>query len=247
MRRFTFGPAEIDRLRERLAADSMPHQRPWLESRDRPLRMVLKDRQVGATWYFAREAVLKGLATGRDQMIISTSDAMARIFWTYAVDFVADVLGFEPKGAALRLHRQSGRTVTLWFVGASTARALTDDGEDRYYDEFLWRPYFEWPARQPGRRITWLSYPAPYGHPGYLLWAAGREPTEDALRAGVLGEDGVWRHRVTREDAMATGCDLFPGTRHPDDSAPRDWAYVDKVSRSRRLLSSPPRQQGALV
>ncbi|MCH4584140.1 terminase family protein, partial [Achromobacter xylosoxidans] len=49
------------------------YQKVWYRNADQRTRMILKSRQIGATWYFAREALLDAIATGRNQIFLSAS------------------------------------------------------------------------------------------------------------------------------------------------------------------------------
>ncbi|NEH05938.1 oxidoreductase, partial [Pantoea agglomerans] len=57
------------------------------------IRNILKSRQIGATFYFAREALIDALTTGRNQIFLSASKAQAHVFKNYIIDFArqADV------------------------------------------------------------------------------------------------------------------------------------------------------------
>jgi len=45
--------------------------------------MILNSRQIGATWYFAREALLDAIAAGRNQIFVSASKARAHVLKQY--------------------------------------------------------------------------------------------------------------------------------------------------------------------
>ena len=52
-----------------------------------------KSRQIGATYYFAREAFIDALKTGRNQIFLSASKAQAHIFKTYIQQFAFEHTG----------------------------------------------------------------------------------------------------------------------------------------------------------
>ncbi|MXE01717.1 hypothetical protein FQZ98_28230, partial [Escherichia coli] len=62
-----FTPEQIAALREKIISRLEWHQRGWFDSltlcREAGIRnrMILKSRQIGATWYFAQEALLMAL------------------------------------------------------------------------------------------------------------------------------------------------------------------------------------------
>ena len=56
-----FTEEQIVALREKILPSLAWHQREWYDNRHHRNRMILKSRQIGATWYFAREALLDAL------------------------------------------------------------------------------------------------------------------------------------------------------------------------------------------
>lgn len=93
-------------------AKNFGHQARWWEERDRRDRRILKSRQIGATWYFAREAVAKiaeaviatyeaggaALHQPRNQIFLSASERHALKFRREIVGWVQRVTGVELKG-----------------------------------------------------------------------------------------------------------------------------------------------------
>jgi hypothetical protein len=57
----------------------------WWEEKDRRTRMILKSRQIGATYFFAFEALMDAIETGRNQIFLSASKAQAHQFRSYIV------------------------------------------------------------------------------------------------------------------------------------------------------------------
>src|SRR3546814_11035166 len=49
--------------------------------------MILKSRQIGATYYVAFEALIDAIETGRNQIFLSASKAQAHQFRSYIVSF----------------------------------------------------------------------------------------------------------------------------------------------------------------
>lgn len=56
------------------------YQKVWYRNGDQRTRNILKSRQIGATWYFSREAFVDALETGRNQIFLSASKAQAHVF-----------------------------------------------------------------------------------------------------------------------------------------------------------------------
>jgi hypothetical protein len=212
----------------------LPLSITWWQNSDQRTRFILKSRQIGATWYFAREALIDALETGRNQIFLSASRRQAEIFRKYIVEFVFRVTGVQLKGEHLLIDRgddddgQPLERPTLFFLGANYRTAQGEHG-NFYYDECFWAQDFDnlddvasGMASQKRYRETYFSTPSSVAHPAYKKWTGekfndGRDKAdrvkveldEELLREGSLGADGIWRHLVTIEDAAAGGCDLF--------------------------------------
>ncbi len=196
-------------------------------------RFILKSRQIGATFYFAREALIRAMDTGNNQIFISASRAQAHIFRQYITAFVAEVTGVKLEGDPIILDLEGvegpmGEPVKLYFLGTNYRTAQGYHG-DVYVDEAFWIYGFEQiddvaaaMASQKRYRITYFSTPSTIAHQAHRLWSGERfnehrdkadrgdfKFTPEQLQAGVTGPDGVWRQVVTIEDAEAGGCDLF--------------------------------------
>ncbi|RDI07083.1 terminase large subunit domain-containing protein [Comamonas sp. AG1104] len=76
------------------------YQHVWWENIGERTRQILKSRQIGATWYFAREALIDALENGRNQIFLSASRSQADVFRAYIVAFVQEVLGKTLTGEA---------------------------------------------------------------------------------------------------------------------------------------------------
>lgn len=196
-------------------------------------RFILKSRQIGATFYFAREALIRALETGNNQIFISASRAQANIFRQYICAFVAEATGVKLEGDPIILDLDGvsgpmGEPVKLYFLGTNYRTAQGYHG-DVYVDECFWIYGFEQiddvaaaMASHKRYRITYFSTPSTVAHQAFKLWSGERfneqrskadradfKFSDEDLRAGVLGADGVWRQRVSLLDAEAGGCDLF--------------------------------------
>ena len=82
------------------------YQKVWARAGDEghEVRFILKSRQIGATYYFAREALIRALKTGNNQIFLSASEKQALNFRDYIIDFVYEVLGIVLKGNPLELN-----------------------------------------------------------------------------------------------------------------------------------------------
>ena len=201
------------------------YQKRWYEARLKyQIRNILKSRQIGATYYFAHEALLDALETGDNQVFLSASKMQAHIFRSYIQQTVHEVCGVELKGEHLQLHNGA----TLYFLATNKRSAQGYHGH-LYLDEYFWIHGFEEFQRvtsgmaiQSKWRETYFSTPSSMAHEAYPFWTGdhynvGRPKSEHisldlshtALVAGLLCADGHWRNMVTVLDAVADGCDLF--------------------------------------
>lgn len=213
-------------------------------------RFILKSRQIGATFYFAREALIRAITTGNNQIFISASRAQANIFRQYIVAFVQSVCGVKLEGDPITLDLDGvsgpeGEPAKLYFLGTNYRTAQGYHG-DVYVDECFWIHGFEQinkvasaMASQKRYRKTYFSTPSTLAHEAYAMWSGdrfnARRAKEDrvaidishaALRDGVLGGDGIWRQIVTIEDAEAGGCDLFDLGELKLDYSPDEFANL---------------------
>ena len=199
-------------------------QRAWYSAGlKHRIRNVLKSRQIGATYYFAHEAFIDALTTGRNQIFLSASKAQAHQFKSYILAFAksADV---QLTGDPIRLPNGAN----LYFLGTSSRTAQSYHG-NLYLDEYFWIPKFQELRKVASAmsshkqwRQTYFSTPSSLTHDAYPFWSAelynkGRKKADQikldishsALKKGRLCHDGQWRQIVTLDDAMRGGCDLF--------------------------------------
>lgn len=223
-KRNEFGEEEIERLTEAFVDGCFEYQLDWYRAGNQRTRMLLKSRQIGATYYFAREALIDAITTGRNQIFLSASKAQAHQFKNYMQAFIQDVLG----------RQLSGDPIVLWngaelhFLGTNYRTAQGRSG-NFYFDEFFWVHGFDelnkvasGMALQKKWRKTYFSTPSSKGHPAYRWWTGERlnegkpaadrisiDVSHDALQQGRPCQDKIWRQIVTIIDAEQRGCDLF--------------------------------------
>ncbi|QIL80832.1 terminase [Diaphorobacter sp. HDW4A] len=210
----------IEQLKSAFLDSLFKYQLQWWHSSQQRTRSILKSRQIGATWYFAREALIDALETGRNQIFLSASKSQAHIFKQYITSFVYDVCGVELKGDPIVLANGA----TLYFLG-SNARTAQGYHGNFYFDEFFWTTDFErlnkvasGMAMHKKWRKTYFSTPSSIQHAAYAFWSGERlkkkskievDITHAKLATGFTGEDRMWRNIVTIVDALNGGCDLF--------------------------------------
>ena len=215
---------QVEALRRDFHANLFDYQRKWHAAKRYRVRNILKSRQIGATWYFAREAFLDAIETGDNQIFLSASKAQAHVFRGYILQWVLEVTGVELKGDPIALWNGA----TLYFLGTNSKTAQSYHGHV-YLDEYAWiskflefRKVASAMATHKKWRVTYFSTPSTIGHEANAFWSGaaynkGRakadrlefDVSHAALMTGAVGPDGQWRHMVTIEDAEAGGCDLF--------------------------------------
>ncbi len=242
------------KLRAAFEESLFPHQREdWLSSTSLRTRFILKSRQIGATWYFARERLIRALETGNNQIFISASKAQAHIFRHYIVEFVHEVTGITLTGDPIVIDRgpdssgedENGEPMErpcLYFLGTNYRTAQGYHG-DVIVDEAFWIHGFEQLFKVAGAMATQKRYtrtlfstPSMVTHQAYPMWSGERfnkrrakgdrveiRTDEASLRRGAMGPDGIWRHIVTLEDAMARGFDLIDLDEIRLDTSPDEF------------------------
>lgn len=198
------------------------YQKTLRDNKSRPVRNLLKSRQVGATWYFAWEALEDACTTGDNQIFVSASKRQAEIFRRYIVKFARELAGVELTGNPITLS--NGANLIFLATNASTAQG---ESGHYYFDEYFWVPKFQKfkdvssaIATHDKWRQTYFSTPSAKTHDAYPFWTGdewkGRDkkrqaekfPDFDELRdGGRKCPDGQWRYVVTLEDACAGGLD----------------------------------------
>lgn len=216
-----------------------PYQKTWYRAGlVERVRNLLKSRQIGATWYFAREGLIDALQTGRNQIFLSASKAQAHLFKGYIKQFARDAADVELQGDPIVLPNGA----ELFFLGTSSRTAQGYHG-NVYMDEYFWIPKFEefrkvasGMAMHKRWRLTYFSTPSAMSHAAYPFWTGerfnkGRAAAEKikldvsalALKDGRRCEDGQWRQVVTVLDAIAGGCDLFDIEQLRLDYSPEEF------------------------
>ena len=221
-----FSEEAIEKLEEIFLEQSFDYQLEWWRAGlAHRIRNILKSRQIGATFYFAREALLQALKTGHNQIFLSASKTQAYVFRKYIIAFARQA-GVELTGDPIVLGNNGAE---LMFLGTNANTAQSHNG-DLYVDEIFWIPNFQKLKRVAGGmssqehlRTTYFSTPSSLAHGAYPFWSGeqfnkGRSDKSErvdidishaALAKGVACPDGQWRQIVTIEDALAKGCTLF--------------------------------------
>ncbi|EJS8539414.1 terminase family protein [Salmonella enterica] len=230
-----FTEEQITALREKVMSSLAVHQRDWYdalavcEAADCRNRMILKSRQIGATWYFAQEALLRALRDTveypyqRNQIFLSASRRQAYQF-KGVIQRLAEEVGVELKGGD-KIVLSNG--AELHFLGTSAASAQSYTGH-LYFDEFFWvanfiklRKVAAAMATLTGLTRTYFSTPSSETHEAYQFWTGDRwnekrqkskrqefDVSWKALNSGLLCPDKTWRQIVTIQDVIDKGWKL---------------------------------------
>lgn len=221
-----FTDEQVTALREKILDSLSWHQRGWYEQRHHRNRMILKSRQIGATWYFAREALLDALRDDvkypyqRNQIFLSASRRQAHQFRGF-IQKVAEEVDVELKGGD-KIVLSNG--AELHFLGTSAATAQSYTGNLKF-DEFFWVSNFTnlrkvagAMATLKGLTRTYFSTPSGETHEAYPFWTGDRwnekrakskrqafDVTWKTLNSGLLCPDKTWRQIVTLKDVIEHG------------------------------------------
>lgn len=83
-----FSDEAIEKLEQIFFEQSFDYQLHWYRAGlEHRIRDILKSRQIGATFYFSREALLRALKTGHNQIFLSASKTQAYVFREYIIAF----------------------------------------------------------------------------------------------------------------------------------------------------------------
>lgn len=243
-----FTTAQVEQLEEIFHDELFGYQEDWWGAKDQRTRMILKSRQIGATWYFAREALLDALRGGGNQIFLSASKNQAHIFRGYIVQF-AERVGVKLQGDPIVITAdtipEGEPAPELYFLGTNARTAQGYHG-NFYFDEFFWTYGFEElnkvasaMAMHKRWRRTYFSTPSTIAHQAHPYWTGERrnrrfkkadrieiDVSHASLQRGRLCEDNIWRQIVTIEDAAARGCDLFDIDELRIEYAPDEFANL---------------------
>jgi uncharacterized protein YjcR len=220
-----FTDAQIQQLQANLEKRMFLYQQRWRDALTQArIRNILKSRQIGATYYFAGEALLDALRTGKNKIFVSASKAQAYAFRAYIVKFAREV-DVDLKGDPIVIGNNGAQLLFL----STNFRATNGYTGDLYFDEYQWTANFlairHTAAGMASQKIytqTYITTPSSTQHEGWSLWngdffnrtkseknRVAFDVSHGSLRNGMVGPDRQWRNIVTIHDAIADGCDLF--------------------------------------
>ncbi|EPR1976829.1 terminase large subunit domain-containing protein, partial [Yersinia enterocolitica] len=168
-----FSESAIEKLESIFHENIFDYQRNWFDAGlQHRIRNILKSRQIGATFFFAREALLDAITTGRNQIFLSASKAQAHVFKSYIIDF-ARMVDVDLKGDPMVLPNGA----RLFFLGTNVRTAQSYTG-NLYLDEYFWIPKFQELRKVASGmslhkkwRTTYFSTPSSLAHSAYPFWS----------------------------------------------------------------------------
>lgn len=220
-----FSQEDIDKLTTAFEELFFDFQHEWGDAVEQSrIFMMLKSRQIGATFYFALWALINLFKTGKNKIFLSASKAQAYQFVEYIKAFVMEHTGKELKGNPIEINMPEGKQANIYYLGTN---ALTSQGKhgDVIMDEFFWirnftmfRKVASAMASQKMYKQIYISTPSSILHQAYEFWAGTdgkrKKQTEIdiskvALQKPTKGADRRTRQIVTLTDAERRGYDRF--------------------------------------
>jgi uncharacterized protein YjcR len=196
-------------------AKNFTYQSGWWEQRDQRTRKFLKARQIGATWYFAREALAKiaeSVLAGeqpRNQIFLSASKRQAMKFKREIVSWVKRVCDVDLTGDPIMLDfsglvDEAGEPLSIDMVGlypiSTNSNTAQGESGDFYFDEFFWVHNFatlrKVAAAMATHKIykrTYFSTPSTKTHEAFAFWS-GEEWNSGKARGKQRTFDCSHRH-----------------------------------------------------
>ncbi|MPV86918.1 hypothetical protein GCU85_09290 [Cardiobacteriales bacterium ML27] len=237
-------PAAIEQIQTAFMDNLFDYQQLWYDNRHQRNRQILKSRQIGATYYFAREALVDALTSGHNKIFLSASKSQAYVFREYIKALAMEAAEVELTGDPMTI-RTDDHECTFYFLGTNSKTAQSYHG-DIFMDEYFWINNFDefkkvasaMSSHKQWKR-TYFSTPSAVAHEAYPFWTGvaynrGRKKTEHihidtrakTLASGKLCADNVWRHLVTVEAAADLGCHLFDLGQLKSEYAPDEYAQL---------------------
>lgn len=215
--------ADVEKLEQAFYELLYFYQDEWIQAIDTSdIYILLKSRQIGATYVIALWAFIDLLKTAKNKIFMSASRAQAYQFIEYIKAFCLEIIGVELVGDPIVVNGPV-KQASIYYLGTN---ALTAQGRhgDVIMDEFFWiRSFLKFKkvasamASQAKYKEIYMSTPSSILHEAYTFWKGtdGRklpieiDVSKAALKQPTKCADGKTRQIVTLDDAIAKGCDMF--------------------------------------
>ncbi len=215
MKKNVFSQSQIQAMADVIHNDSFGYQATWLRVGKLSVdRSITKSRQIGATHFFSREALLDALTSGDNQIWFGHNIKHARVALMNMISLAARV-GVRLVNNGFSIQLDDGAVIT--FAGEESHCAAL--AGNVYLDEFGW---FNNPRRvakvaaaianHKHHRLTMFTSPS-YNYDAFRVWNGTfrkRRPSP-LINTGdsVFCKDGVWRQSVTLDAACQHGFNLL--------------------------------------
>lgn len=244
MKNNAFSQSQIQAMTDILHNDSFEYQATWLRIGKLNIdRSITKSRQIGATHFFSREALVDALTTGDNQVWFAHTVEHARVALMYMVNLSARVgVCLVSNGYSVQLD--NGAVISL--VGEESHCAAL--AGNVYLDEFGW---FNSPLRaekvakaiasHKRHNLTMFTTPSD-SYAAFRVWngtTRKHQPSPLIITGdSVFCTDGIWRQSVTLDSACQRGCNLFTpeeiNLKYSDDEYRLlfgcDWSFAIAAS-----------------
>ncbi|WP_052181187.1 terminase large subunit domain-containing protein [Plesiomonas sp. ZOR0011] len=225
-----FTKEQISTLMMKFQQEMLDWHRVWFEAgKQFRVRNIIKFPKAGATSYFAKEAMLDALVTGRNQVFISQDESSADYVRAIMFEFAMEVgvrVRFDGRRERQRLVLSNGAEIVFSYEPLKYLLAFSSCV---YVDDYFWMDDFRNTlkivaaiALQKRYRRTFFSSLSSLSHDAYPFWSGELsnrfKPKAEqikvdlnpkALQVGRLCEDGQWRQVVTVEGAWAAVRNLY--------------------------------------
>ncbi|HGV2853828.1 TPA: terminase family protein [Escherichia coli] len=249
-----FSDEAIEKLEEIFFDQSFEYQLNWHKAGiAHRIRHILKSRQIGATFYFARESLLRALKTGQNQIFLSASKTQAYVFRKYIIAF-ARMVDVDLSGDPIVIGNNGAELI---FLGTNSNTAQSHNG-DLYVDEIFWIPNFQklrkvasGMASQSHLRTTYFSTPSTLAHGAYIMYvtdAAQSSTDVESLRNAMRDSKGLGNFKnlfFYAPNGKPDGIKIVPLS---EVATKDDFFNIKKVS-AEDLLSAhrvPPQMMGIM-
>ena len=146
-----FSDEAIEKLEQIFFEQSFEYQLHWYRAGlEHRIRDILKSRQIGATFYFSREALLRALKTGHNQIFLSASKTQAYVFREYIIAF-ARLVDVDLTGDPIVLGNNGAKLI---FLGTNSNTAQSHNAtctSTRFSGSRIFRYYVRWHQVWPHR------------------------------------------------------------------------------------------------
>lgn len=190
------------------------HQQCWYDINHHQFRNIIKARQVGATFYFAREALIDAISNNRDQVFFTTESNIFSIR-EQILKFSAEICISFHAHLSTEYYLTFNNNVKIYILhNLEQLAKLSDTPLDPikptnfYFDEYFYIPNFEhiyeYASKVALKKLTRLTlYSSLYDgdisdddYPKYANYLWENHGKTKFVKDGFVGSDGQFRQIV---------------------------------------------------